>query len=247
LAPPDQDGPERALVWITRTRPGADETARRLRAAGLEPLLAPVLETVPLEAVLELAPDEDLVVTSLAGLERAASLSVRRDHAVYAVGDATAAAARAHGYARVVSAAGDGAALARLLLEEGSGAGLVHASGLEVAADLVGTVVARGRRARQVVVYKTEPLDRLPETVQRALEAGRLAAVLVHSPRGAAAVARLLGPASARPRAALGLSEACLGPLGTLGGLVRAAASAPTDAALIEAALDLIGRLDERG
>ena len=81
-----------ARVWITRTRPGADRTAQRLRALGLTPVVAPLLTVQPLAPAL---PDLDryaaLVFTSPNGVAAYAALTPRRDHLVFTIGDATAA------------------------------------------------------------------------------------------------------------------------------------------------------------
>jgi uroporphyrinogen-III synthase len=228
-------GEDAALVWVTRSQPGADGAAEKVRAVGYRPLVAPVLEAAPVDARLDVAPDEDLVVTSRTGAVRAAALSPRRDHRVYAVGDATAEAARAQGYREVVSASGDASALADLILETGGGRGLVHASGREVAQDLVGVLEAAGRRARRVIVYQTRPLDVMPAEVLGALRGEGLAAVLVHSPRGADITARLLAPLSKRPYAVVGLSDACLMPFRSLEGVRLVASKTPTEAGLVHA------------
>ena len=37
------------LIWVTRTQPGAEATAGRLRAMGFDPLVAPLLEVRALD------------------------------------------------------------------------------------------------------------------------------------------------------------------------------------------------------
>ena len=107
-------------VWITRAEPGASATARRVVAAGLVPLVAPLLETADLPgaaADLEaLPPSAVLAFTSANGVRALARLTPRRDLKAWCVGAATAGAARLAGFVDVVAGGGDVEALARDLL-----------------------------------------------------------------------------------------------------------------------------------
>jgi len=131
----------RALI----TRPAEDtkEIADALRARGFEVVIEPMLEIVPLDAQ---APDlrdvQALLFTSVNGVRALTRLAPRRDLPVFAVGDATAAAARAAGFGSVNSAAGDSSDLARLVrarLKPEAGA-LLHVAGSAVAGDLAGAL-----------------------------------------------------------------------------------------------------------
>ena len=137
-------------------------------------------------AILPSAPDyasaAALAITSPNGVEAAAALDAPRDLPVYAVGDATAAAARAAGFHDVRSAAGDGAALARLIHGDRPGGAVLHLSGRRAGFDLVGALTGCGLTARRAIVYDTPPAppwgpeiwDALPDAI-----------ALVHSPAGA--------------------------------------------------------------
>ncbi len=223
-------------VWITRAEPGASATAARVTALGLAPLIAPLLSFHPLPADLSLGVDEVLAFTSLNGVERTAALTARRDMPVFAVGDATAEGARAAGFTGVVSAAGDVEALAALILAARPAGGVAHPAAEETAGDLVGRLNAEGLPARKLAIYRTQTVAKAPLAVVAALQAGALAAVLIHSPKAGRAAAGLL--ADWRDRlggtAALGLSPACVAPLQDLGFAAVAAAAAPTEDALMQ-------------
>src|SRR5262245_41571800 len=95
------------LIWITRAQPGADATAGRVRALGREPLVAPLLEVSPAGGgPIDLAGVGALAFTSANGVRAFAAREAGRGLAVFSVGAATAAAARAAGFAEV--AASDG-------------------------------------------------------------------------------------------------------------------------------------------
>lgn len=220
-------------VWITRAQPGAEATAGRVRALGHAPFLAPLLAVHPVGA----APADfegvgALAFTSANGVEAFAGRCSRRDLPVFAVGQATARAARAAGFAQIeVSEAGVTALVALILARRGEIPGAVlHPGAAVLAGDLTGLLQAGGLNARRLVVYETRP---------RRLEPGELAAladldaVLVHSARAADVLAGVLEAYPAPQLRALGISAAALAPLAAarLGGKV--AAPRPSEAALL--------------
>jgi uroporphyrinogen-III synthase len=222
-------------VWITRAQPGADATAMRVRELGLEPLVEPLLEMRPLSpAPLELGGAGALAFTSANGVRAFAALSGERRLPVFAVGEATAAAAKAAGFADVRSADGDVGELARFILSRRTGfdGAVLHPSAAEPAGDLVGALAAGGREARRLPLYETAARWPAPALIE-ALPT--VAFVLVHSPRGARALADVLNGSPAPDLTALCLSPAVAAPLADAAGLGRVrAAEAPREAALME-------------
>jgi uroporphyrinogen-III synthase len=111
---------EARRVLVTRPQSGASETARRLQALGFLPLTLPLHEIRP------------LTVTSGAILDGAAAVSVTSANAIrhaprglleklsklpcFAVGEATAAAARAAGFSTVIEGGGDAETLAEAIV-----------------------------------------------------------------------------------------------------------------------------------
>lgn len=222
-------------VWITRAEPGAGATAERVATLGLTPILAPLLSFHPIDADLSLHEDEALAFTSINGVTRAAALSPLRAMRVFAVGDATADAAREAGYSDVTSASGDIVALSTLINQSNPRGCVVHPCASETAGDLVALLCA-GIEARKVAVYKTEAATALPSVVGAALQDHRLGFVLIHSPKAARAAAGLLVGLGGdlESVAALGLSPACIEPLKACGFQGLVAAEAPTEDALLQ-------------
>lgn len=223
-------------IWITRAMPEAEATAGRLRALGCEPLVAPVLQARPADAA---APDLEgagaLAFTSRNGVRAFAALSSDRALPVFAVGEATAAAAREAGFAKVESAGGDAAALAELIAaRRGAILGeVLYAAPEEPAGDLVGALAARGVPARALAVYRTQALD-LPAAAAAALAEGRLDAILVHSAKAARRLAEIAEIREAAPRLAVfAISEAALQPLRDLGFRRALVAPRPDEASLL--------------
>src|SRR5690348_2420424 len=120
-------------VLVTRPEPDAGETASRLTALGHAPLVAPLLkiEFVDGES-LSLDDVQAVLATSANGVRALVRRTERRDVPLFAVGQQTAALARALGFDSVASANGDAAALTALVegeVEPGRGA-VLHAAGV---------------------------------------------------------------------------------------------------------------------
>jgi len=224
----------RKKIWITRARPAAEATAERVRALGHDALLAPLLVVHNLEAVeVDLAGVAAIAFTSANGVRAFAEQSGERALRVFAVGGATAQAARQAGFRAVLSADGDVAALAHGIAgRRGELKGAVlHAGAAEPAGDLVGELAARGVEARRLVLYETRPA-RLSEAQAKSLL--KSDAVLLHSPRAARALAALVRKHAAPELRALGLSAAVLKPLARVKLAGKAAPPYPLEAALLQ-------------
>ena len=218
-------------VWITRAQPGAEVTAARVRALGCEPVVAPLLAVRELPgALLDLSDVGVLAFTSANGARAFAGRSGERDLPVFAVGEGTAAAARAAGFSRVESAHGDVAALATMIAARRLAGVVLHPGAVELAGDLAGRLTKAGVKARTIAVYETIAqgpsvalLDRL-ETLD---------AALVHSPRAARALAAQLAQTPAPGLQILCLSsQIAQGVVGAAHGGV-AIATFPTETALL--------------
>lgn len=219
-------------VWVTRARPGAEATARRLKALGHDPVVAPLL-TLRAEpgAKADLSGVGALSITSVNAAPLLAAATPERDLPLFVVGDATAAAARAAGFTDVWSADGDVGALARLIGSAWSpdrGA-VLHAGAREPAGDLPGALAAKGIEVRSLVLYDTDAADGLD--VEAVAEAD---VVLIHSPKAARALAALAGAQPRLRRPVLALSEACAAPLRAAGFSPVAVAQFPKEEALLK-------------
>lgn len=151
-----------------------------------------------------------------------AALSGERALPVFAVGDATAGAAQAAGFASVRSACGALADLARLLKDAATGPVLAPGA-LEPAGDLPALLAGR-IEVRALPVYRAVGTGAVPPAA--------FDAVLVHSPRGGRALA---AHAPFAGEAAVAISEAAAAPLQGIAGLEIRIAARPDEAALFEA------------
>ena len=188
-------------VLITRPLADAEPLARRVAALGFEPVIEPLLDIRFLDGVpVALDGIGALAFTSANGvraLARAAPEAVGAGLPAFAVGAATAEAARTAGFGKVEAAAGDLASLARLIADRhASGAGaILHVAGRERAGDLVAALAAHGIAARRAVLYAAEAREAFSPEARRLMAAGGIAAVLIFSPRTARLFVTLLGRA----------------------------------------------------
>lgn len=189
--PPLRLAGEGGSVLVTRPATGAAETAARLLRMGYRPVLAPALVIEP-GTMLPLGRAQAILVTSA----NAVPALPRAARPVLAVGDATAAAARAAGFGDVRAAAGDAvslAALAAATLDPRAGP-LLLASGAGQGAWLAAALRASGFRVRRRVAYAAHPVRDLPAPARAALRAGEIGWALFFS----AATARAFRAALSR-------------------------------------------------
>ena len=186
-------------LLVTRPQPDAARTATRLEALGHEVLVAPLLKTELLPLARRADPAA-IAVTSRNGVRALAAWpesSAWRKRPLFAVGEATAAAAREAGFSDVRSADGDGAALA---------AAIVKALPIEAgrilypAAEARSPVLEETLRAAHfsvdaVVAYRMAAAGSLPTEVTEALRSGSIDGVLLYSKRSAETFLALLDAA----------------------------------------------------
>ena len=193
-------------LWITRTSPGADDTAVRLRALGFEPIVAPVLEVRFVPADIDLSDVGALAFTSANGVRAFAAASDARGLPTFTVGDATGRAARLAGFRDVISASADVGGLAATLTSDARDihGSVLHPGAAEQAGDLVGALLRAGLGARAVTLYETVA-KAVPAELMA--EVGSLHGVLVYSPRAGRRLADLLSATQAPA-----LNAYCLSP-----------------------------------
>jgi uroporphyrinogen-III synthase len=120
---------------------------------------------------------------------------------LFAVGEATAAAARNRGFSMVLSADGDSAMLADLIgrnLGPTPARQLLHLSGKSQGRELARALRARGFVVHRRVVYHAAPEPGLPEAARAALIAGSVRAALFFSAETARVFVRLTAEAGLR-------------------------------------------------
>jgi uroporphyrinogen-III synthase len=173
-------------VLITRPEADALDLQATLLARGYEVLIEPllVIEPVP-HPPPDLADVQALVLTSA---NAAAALTPDlRQLPVFAVGEATAEAARAAGASAVVTAGGRASTMPPLIAgrcQPEAGA-ILHLAGEVVRPGLETALAAQGFRYRREVVYRARARERFSAAVIAAWQEREIGAVLLFSPRTA--------------------------------------------------------------
>ena len=209
------------LVLLTRPQAAAEQTAARIKAATLWPVMLAPMATIEM-----LAPPPPLAASAvvLTSANAAPALAPYRHLPVFAVGDQTASAARAAGCTLVQSAAGDAPTLAKLVQQQLPEGRVVYLSGQNVRHDLA-ALLPNYEVIRQVV-YRSIPATSLPSEAAAALQSGQVRAVLFYAK---SAMETLSGLTEQRPPAFC-LSAALVVP----GWPTLTIAPAPTEEALLE-------------
>jgi uroporphyrinogen-III synthase len=223
-------------VIVTRTLPGARDTADHLARLGYTPLLSPML------TIVETGLDPDaligvrhIVFTSANGVRPLGAGGLT----AWCVGPSTAEAARKAGFESVIEGDGNAEDLAGLILAARPEGPLLHIANEAAAGDLVAALKAGGLDARFTAPYRTDPAAALAPEAAATLASGTPVIVLIHSAKAAAAIAAL------RPNlthaALVAISAAAAAPLKVGAGLGTWIAERPNEDSLMEA-LGLAGR-----
>lgn len=213
-------------VLVLRPQPGASATLERLRQCGLDAIAAPLFEVEPVEWT---APDpaqfDGLLLTS-ANAVRFGGVQLDRVKAlrVFAVGDATADAAREAGF--TIAQIGD-AGVEQLLASVAPEARLLHLCGADRVEPKVKQSITR------IVVYRSTPLP------APGLSGVDGSVAMIHSPRAGRRLAELIDdPASI---AIAAISPAAAEAAGS-GWQVVAVAKRPSEDALLALAARLCNK-----
>jgi uroporphyrinogen-III synthase len=218
-------------VLILRPQPGADETAVRAQARGLEPVVAPLFTVRPLAWAPAPADAFDAILFTSANAPRHGGdrLAAYRDLPCYVVGEASALAAAEGGFGHVRTGPSDGAAVVEMMARDGIRRAF-HPTSPEA-----GPLPAAGVEIVDAAVYTSEPESRLSDVAVAAVHAGAI--VLLHSPRAAEVFAERIGERRAQTRIAA-ISDAAAAAAGT-GWAGVGVALEPRDEALLSAADEL--------
>jgi uroporphyrinogen-III synthase len=185
-----------AAVLVTRPEPGATQTAARLVALGMVPVVAPLLEILPvtMPGLPKAASLQAVLVTS--GHALAPLADDYRDVPLFVVGDATAKKAERLGFTAIVSAGGDAADLAALVQSHC----VRHATPLLLATGLgqgEGLSISLSRCGFSVIhqtVYEARPVEELPMLAISFLSSAKGGWITFFSGATAVCFRRLLAP-----------------------------------------------------
>jgi uroporphyrinogen-III synthase len=216
-------------VLVLRPEPGASATVERARQRGLDAFAVPLFEIEPVEwSAPDAASFDGLLITSANAMRAAGDrLQGLRGLKVYAVGDATALAARDEGFD--VAAVGD-AGVERLLASIEADLRLLHLGGEDR------KEIGDARQdISSITVYRSGPI----ENPDLSGTAGAIA--LIHSPRAARRFAELASDRGSIAIVAIGPDAA---EAAARGWQSVETAERPTDDALLALAASLCNKPD---
>ena len=174
-------------ILVTRPEPGASRTAAALCEAGFEPVVLPFTQTVPLPVashqVEAAAACDAAAVTSAKALAHAPPelVSALRRKRVFAVGEATAAAAAAHAM-DVSAAGGDADSLAELIEDALSPErGIAYLCGRVRTGALERRLSASGRGFTLIETYDVTEVSQLTDKIEALARRSLPDALLFHS------------------------------------------------------------------
>jgi uroporphyrinogen-III synthase len=208
-------------MLVTRPEPDASETAARLAALDIGAVKAPLLNFSLLTTTLP-APGgfAALAVTSanaLRALHDRGEVAHFRHLPLYAVGERTAAAARDFGFAEIISANGDLAALVELLAHAGLDGPIFHPTARDQSGDLAKALAPHGIMVISAPVYAMLAAQAMDRAILASLDDGAIAGAVFYSRRTAQTFVSIadshLGTEAHRRLGMLCLSEAVAAPL----------------------------------
>jgi uroporphyrinogen-III synthase len=175
-------------LLLTRPRSEAEGLAKALAERGIESLIAPVMEIMPLTLELpENAKYQAVMLTSGNAVDALISAGLSADLPVFCVGDATARRLATTSFKDVRSAAGMSDDLVELVSRDLSPNGdpVLYLSGMMIAADIGAALVEAGFTIDRRVVYRAQAIEKPDEAVTVALADGSVDGVMFYSPRSA--------------------------------------------------------------
>lgn len=184
-------------ILVTRPHPDNEATAENLRARGHKVLLAPVLKFEPVAFHDESEAGYSAIIVTSANALRAVAPQLRDlgllELPLFAVGKHTEAAAREAGFADVIVAGGDAAALRDKVMQSERDkvltktSTLLYLAGADLSRDLAGELSAEGFNVVTHTTYRMVPVKLLPRDVCDGFAAQGIEAVLHYSRRSARA------------------------------------------------------------
>ena len=149
----------RPRILVTRPEPGASRTARRLEAAGFDAVVLPLTRIAPLDFVMPEGVFDAVIVTSAQALQRVDSARLRQ-LPLYAVGEATAEAARKAEFEHLRSAGGSVSSIAALVKASAKPAAkLLYLCGRVRRPELEAALGAAGFTLTAVETYNAAPIE----------------------------------------------------------------------------------------
>ncbi|TNE64322.1 MAG: uroporphyrinogen-III synthase [Alphaproteobacteria bacterium] len=175
-----------STVLVTRPLEEATPTAERLERLGHRVIIAPMIQIDPISFEIP-ADDRSLIITSKNGARFGLANIGNKARPIFAVGEATAAEARALGFTNITVGPGTARQMIPILLERGIAQKrkYTHLAGNEVAYNIADVLKNEGVDANTTTTYQARPMRSFSLGVQEAFDEGEISHALFYSPRTA--------------------------------------------------------------
>ncbi|MEP1230874.1 MAG: uroporphyrinogen-III synthase [Litorimonas sp.] len=229
-------------IWISRTQPSAENSAKLWENAGYKAIVAPLLNVIQApHTPIEPSSDDILIFTSKNGVNAYQNYGFKTVQNVITVGDATARFARDIGFTNVTSARGTSMDVTRVILKNADikladkTRSIIHCAGKHIRGSICEDLQAAGYTARRDLYYQSEVIRTWPEIDYKALTH-----IAFYSPLAAQSFCALMSDMSSRPTSLdvhnyvfISISKAVDAALGNLQPAMRKIAQDPHEAAML--------------
>lgn len=226
------------ILLMTRPAPESGRFVADLEAMGagpFQPIIAPLIGITPAGAIPDLSDYGAVILTSRHAVRALLDAGTPCTGPAFAVGDATAEAARAAGF-DVTSAGGDAETLVAMIRRKAPLGRLVHLRGTHSRGDIAGQLSAGGIPTDEAVIYD-QPALPLSQEAELALQGPVPVVAPLFSPRTAA----LLASHKVRaPLSVAAMSESVAKAVASLHIMELRIAKRPDATAMLSATADLI-------
>lgn len=226
-------------IVITRAAPGASETQVRLEAMGLTSIAAPMLQLHkrPAPDLPKTEAISGLVFTSANGVRTYQEIRTDRALPAWCVGPATAQAAHDAGFVDIRESAGNAEDLAAFITAHSrpTNTPLLHIANAAAAGNLKRLLTANGYKVAFAPLYEMRAATRLPDDLKSLMIGNAAAIILIHSAKGADALAGLISEAAPKAWSYIAISEKAFAPLHNIEARNVAFADAPNEDGLMRA------------
>ncbi|QYJ02050.1 uroporphyrinogen-III synthase [Thalassovita mediterranea] len=225
-------------IIVTRSQPGADQTAQALKERGLTAIVTPAIKLSRSEASLpDLSVYGGLIFTSANGVRFLSAETEARDLPAWCVGPATASEALLEGYSPVHQSSGNAEDLAHYIAHHwpaGQSKRLLHVANSAAKGIVKAALEHEGFEVDFLALYEATNAPALHPDAVSAI-AGGPSIVLLHSAKGARAFMDLSVGLDLQRVSYVAISEQAAGPLREGGKDQIEIADHPDEAHLLEA------------
>lgn len=225
-------------IIITRSQPGADQTAKALKERGLTAIVTPAIELSRSEASLpDLSAYGGLIFTSANGVRFLSAETDARDLPAWCVGPATASEALLEGYSPVHQSSGNAEDLAHYIAHHwpsGQSKRLLHVANSAAKGIVKAALEREGFEVDFLALYEAANAPALHPDAVAAIVGGP-SIVLIHSAKGARAFIELSAGLDLQRVSYVAISGQAAGPLREGGEDQIEIADHPDEAHLLEA------------